>query len=293
MRRQEENLEKKYTYIEDIQPESKISVVESRNEFYTVKDCISKYYTYCAIVSNPAEYYGEVEQNILTEAKKENAEMIYNMLDAEYKEAEGITQENIVDKAEKNTNSTVNIENMKVSSTEKGISAYIVKGTLRDKKTKAITKFQAIIRMDVINETFSILPNTYVNKKYPNIEDKLTLEELLQTSINVNPNNKYVFKTVAEDVYAIDLFDNFKEKLAYDQEVIYNNLDQEYKTAKFDSLTEFRGYVQNRYKNIEELKAASFSKLKKENYTQYIYIDTKRRVLHIQRNITNEIYSNT
>jgi len=74
MKRQGENLEKKYTYIEDIKPESKIEVVESRNEFYTVKDCISKYYTYCAIVSNIAEYYGDAEQNVLTEAKKENAQ---------------------------------------------------------------------------------------------------------------------------------------------------------------------------------------------------------------------------
>lgn len=274
MKRQGENLEKKYTYVEDIKPESKIETVQSRNEFYTIKDCISKYYTYCAIVSNPAEYYGDAEQNVLTEAKKENAQMIYNMLDTEYKEAEGITELNIVDKIEKSTNSIVDIENMQVSAGENGISAYIANGTLRDKKTNEITSFKVIVRIDATNDTFSILPKDYMNKKYSNIENKNTLEELLQIPIKVNANNRYTFRTVAEDVYAIDLFDNFKERLEYNQEIMYNNLEEKYKTAKFANLTEFKGYVQNRYKNVEALKAASFSKSKKENYTQYIYIDT-------------------
>ncbi len=273
MKRQEQNLEKKYTYIEDIQPESKIEVVESRNEFYTVKDCISKYYTYCAIVSNPAEYYGDTQQDVLTQAKNENAQIIYNMLDTEYKEVEGITELNIVDKVEKSTNSIVDIENMQVSAGKNGISAYIANGTLRDKKTKEVKAFQVIVRIDATNDTFSILPKEYVSKKYPNIEDKNTLEELLQTPIKTNANNKYIFRTVAEDVYAIDLFDNFKERLEYHQETMYDNLDEEYKTTKFAALTEFKVYIQNRYKKIETLKAESFSKSKKENYTQYIYID--------------------
>lgn len=273
MKRQEQNLEKKYTYIEDIQPESKIEVVESRNEFYTVKDCISKYYTYCAIVSNPAEYYGDTQQDVLTQAKNENAQIIYNMLDTEYKEVEGITELNIVDKVEKSTNSIVDIENMQVSAGKNGILAYIANGTLRDKKTKEVKAFQVIVRIDATNDTFSILPKEYVSKKYPNIEDKNTLEELLQTPIKTNANNKYIFRTVAEDVYAIDLFDNFKERLEYHQETMYDNLDEEYKTTKFAALTEFKVYIQNRYKKIETLKAESFSKSKKENYTQYIYID--------------------
>ncbi|MCI8518612.1 MAG: hypothetical protein HFJ51_00270, partial [Clostridia bacterium] len=242
-------------------------------EFYTVKDCISKYYTYCAIVSNPAEYYGDTQQDVLTQAKNENAQIIYNMLDTEYKEVEGITELNIVDKVEKSTNSIVDIENMQVSAGKNGISAYIANGTLRDKKTKEVKAFQVIVRIDATNDTFSILPKEYVSKKYPNIEDKNTLEELLQTPIKTNANNKYIFRTVAEDVYAIDLFDNFKERLEYHQETMYDNLDEEYKTTKFAALTEFKVYIQNRYKKIETLKAESFSKSKKENYTQYIYID--------------------
>lgn len=274
MKRQGFNSENTYTYIEEIEPESEISIVDSRNDFYTVKDCISKYYTYCAIVTNPAEYYGEVEQNVLLDAKKENAEMVYNMLDDEYKKAEGITEANIVEKTEKSTNSTVNVDNMQKVSSETGISAYIAKGTLRDKKTNQITNFQVIVRMDVTNETFSILPNTYVSKNYSNIKDAKSVEKLLIAPIKANQNNKYTFRTVAEDVYAIDLFDNFKEELAYNQETMYNNLDEEYKKAKFASLWEFQNYVQNRYKDVETLRAASFSKSKKENYTQYIYIDT-------------------
>ena len=76
-----------------------------------------------------------------------------------------------------------------------------------------------------------------------------------------------------DDTYAIDMFNQYKEQIMYNQDAIYDNLDEEYKKAKFANISEFKTYIKNRYKNPIMLKAESFNKTIRKEYTEYVFID--------------------
>lgn len=260
-------------YIEEIGNIDKVEVVSIINNYYMVKDCINKYYTYVAIISEPEEFYGELEGEELVEVKNGNAEELYNILDEEYVKNKGITETNIVNSIEKVKNSVVDVKSMYVDEKD-DIDIYIAIGTLREKISGKVSNFKLMLKLDNINATFSILPQSYVEEKYPNIEIGKTLNIESLDRIKENRNNKFTFRMVTDQTYAIDLFTQFKEEFLYNQDAIYNRLDEEYKNAKFSSLAEFRTYMQNKYESLNILNAASYNKTAKEGYSEYVIIDT-------------------
>ena len=266
LRRQGIGNENRYEYIEEMKPEEKIAIVDVRNHYYIVQSCVNKYYTYNAILSNINEYYGEEREEVIKEATTDNANILYNLLDKEYVENRGITQSNIITKIGKVNDSIIDINNMYVSEKTTNISVYIVEGILRDKKLNNISKFKMIVKLDFSNETFSIIPQDYVEEKYSNIE--------VGENINTNKNNKYLFKAVSDEAYAIDMFNKCKEELLYNPKQIYNDLNEDYKNAKFSNEAEFNKYIANKYSNLKNINADSFQKNKNENYTQYVITDT-------------------
>ena len=262
-----------YTYVEEEAPKKELTVVSSRNSFYIVRDCINKYYTYCAIVTNPKDYYGLTQESDIQETKTSGLEIIYNMLDEEYIKSEGITKTNIANYVEKINSSVIDVKSMYVSETTNSMFAYVIKGTLRDKITNKISEFIIILKMDVTNGTFSIVPEQYVNSKYADIAKSKIVNIEMPEEIKKNENNIYTFRAVQDDTYAIDMFNQYKEQIMYNQDAIYDNLDEEYKKAKFANISEFKTYIKNRYKNPIMLKAESFSKTIRKEYTEYVFID--------------------
>lgn len=274
LRRQGIGNENRYEYIEEIKPEEKIAIVDVRNHYYIVQSCVNKYYTYNAILSNINEYYGEEREEVIKEATTDNANILYNLLDKEYIENRGITQSNIITKIGKVNDSIIDINNMYVSEKTTNISVYIVEGILRDKKLNNISKFKMIVKLDFSNETFSIIPQDYVEEKYSNIEVGENIDIKISENIDTNKNNKYLFKAVSDEAYAIDMFNKCKEELLYNPKQIYNDLDEDYKNAKFSNEAEFNKYIANKYNNLKNINADSFQKNKNENYTQYVITDT-------------------
>lgn len=271
LQRVEEEESETYVYIEEIQEGSELVLETNKNRFYTVKDCINKYYTYSAILFNIEEYYGEVDDSVAQQAKGDNAQIIYNMLDEEYINYKNITTSNIETKIEEVENSVIDITKMYSSEQTDNISIYIVEGTLRDKKTNEISSFKMMVKLDYSNETYTITPQDYLDEKYPNIDVGTDISIDVPDNIEKNDNNKYVFKSVSEDTYAIDLFEQIKEQLLYNKEESYSRLDTDYKNTKFDSLTDYTTYVQNKYGNIQ---IDSYKKTSTDEYTQYVLLDT-------------------
>jgi len=189
-------------------------------------------------------------------------------------ENRGITQSNIITKIGKVNDSIIDINNMYVSEKTTNISVYIVEGILRDKKLNNISKFKMIVKLDFSNETFSIIPQDYVEEKYSNIEVGENIDIKISENIDTNKNNKYLFKAVSDEAYAIDMFNKCKEELLYNPKQIYNDLDEDYKNAKFSNEAEFNKYIANKYNNLKNINADSFQKNKNENYTQYVITDT-------------------
>lgn len=259
------------TYVS--KPDEELSEVSSINQFYNVKGCIGKYYTYCNMLfsmNNKSETNDEESQKNLSDTKR----IIYNMLDKEYISYKNITEDNITSKIELTKDSVIYIDYMYVSERSENIYIYVVSGSLREKATNNITKFKVIVKTDYDNKTFSIMPQDYVEEKYSNISLGGTIDIGLDR-IESNENNTYIFKNIEGQVYARDLFEDFKDRLLYDINSVYDRLDEEYKVKKFANVSEFEEYIKNKYENIESLQLSSYSKETESNHDRYIMVDSE------------------
>lgn len=261
-------------YSQIIEVVDKVTVVYSRNQFYAVKGCINKYYTYCSMVSSPESYYEGYNSKNIQEIQKNNAKKIYNMLDKEYIKYKNITEDNVLSNIEKVEDSIITIDNIYSDDKGNGIIVYLAEGTLRDRETNNISKFRVLVKMDFDNETFSIIPQDYTNIKYNNIAVGDIIETEIQEEIAANDSNKYVFKNVSVATYVRDMFNDYKERAMYNISSLYDRLDDEYKNKKFATLEEFKIYIKNRYTDINIVQADSYKKEKYKEYDEYIIIDT-------------------
>lgn len=261
-----------YLEYEILQPIEELSEVTSTNQFFAVQGCINKFYTYCNMLNlanTTTETEGE-SQETQTELNK----IIYNMLDKEYISYNKITEDNITSKIEPIKDSDVYIDSMYVSEREENIRIYIASISLREKSTNNISKSKMIVKMDYNNKTFSIIPQDYVEVKYSNIKLGDTID-IGTDRIEVNDNNTYIYKNRGGLIYARALFDDFKYRVLYNIDSVYDKLDEEYKKAKFENIEEFKEYIKNKYKNIESLQLSSYSKETEDNHERYIMVDTE------------------
>lgn len=247
--------------------------VDNIIDFYTVKDCVGKYYSYYSILFNAGDYYSTGDANIIEQAEKDNAQVLYNMLDSEYTSSKGISAENIKENLTEIGQITANITDMYVSQKTDNIDIYVVEGKLKEGISDKGTDFKIIVKLDVLNRTFSIIPQEYVIEKYNNITVGQKVDIIAPENIEKNDNNQFTYKTVTEENYMKDLFTQLKNELLYDRELAYNHIDEAYKTKKFNTLDVFESYI---IENEDEFKAMTLSKYQvteQDGYTQYVLVD--------------------
>ncbi len=120
-------------------------IVQNRNDFFTVANCVSKYITY------------------LTTKEKE---ILYNYLDEQYKKENNITIDNIYTYIKTfDDYYKFKAKEMYVSKLSDTISQYFVYGTLTKESTgddDEQTPFYISIKLDKANNTFSVIPNLYI-----------------------------------------------------------------------------------------------------------------------------------
>ena len=252
-------------YIENQEPKKELTKVNSRSLYYKVKGCINKYYTYCNLLYSSDDSNTEETINI--------AKAIYNMLDKEYTSYYNITENNLLEQLERVNNFALYIDSMYYIEDDNYNDLCIADGTLRDIKTNNLTKFKVIVRFDYNNKTFSIIPNDYAVQKYSNIMlgQKLNIE---QDIIEKNNNNAYITRQLSEEDYVEELFNDFKDKGLYDINALYELLDEEYKSKKFENASELKKYLNNKYADFNTLQLISYSIEKYDGYNQYTMIDS-------------------
>lgn len=252
---------------------TKLEVVTNRMDFYMVKDCVGKYYSYYSIIFNAADYYGTVDEAVIKEAEEQNANVLYNMLDKEYIEAKNITANNMKLSLKTIKNVSVDITNMYVMQKTSNIEVYVVKGNLNENLTMNAEQFQVITIIDLINKTFSIIPQEYVEEQYGD----LTVGE--ETNINVperieqNENNTYQYKVVTDEEYVKDLFNEFRNEILYDKTMAYSHLNEEYRNKKFETIEEFNDYLKENEEETKTMKVSKYQKKTTDEYTEYICTD--------------------
>ena len=248
-----------------------IKPVTVRNDFYVVKNCVNEFYSYCMAIFNADENYPNADRDMLQKAQNQNAEVIYDILDSQYINYKNITKENISSKLEEIKMSAVNITDMYISEKTNNISIYIVKGTLRENKTQKISNFTIIIKTDMQNRTFSIIPNDYVEEKYKNIEVGNKIEIDI-SEIKQNINNKYTLKPISDETYLTDLINQYKQEVLYNSTLVYNKLDNEYKDKRFSTFNKFQEYINNNKSEVLKLRIEKYKKTKFDDYTKYMCI---------------------
>ena len=74
------------------QTEIGLKPVEKREDYYIIKDSVGKYYSYYAIIFNAGSYYSTQDEQIIAQAEKDNAQILYNMLDTDILKLKALQQ---------------------------------------------------------------------------------------------------------------------------------------------------------------------------------------------------------
>ena len=250
-----------------------LTPVESREDYYIVKDNIGKYYSYYSILFNAGNYYATEDTQIISQAEKDNAQILYNMLDAEYITAKGITADNLKSNLTEIGQVTAYINNMYVIPETDNIDVYVVSGELKETVNATGTDFELIVKLDKTNKTFSVMPQEYVTELYGNIVEGQSLDINVEQSIAINANNTYTEREITEETYLKDLFAEIRTELLNDYEEAYNHLDEEYRTQKFATLEDFNNFASEKAEEYRTMALAQYQVTEEDGYTQYLLVD--------------------
>ena len=257
--------------------------VTNRNNYYIVKNAVNKFYTYYYNMNNlENDIYimDEAAEVSIKEIQQEYAQVIYDMLDNDYKEYVGITNNNIVENLTPINEVVININKMYVSQRTVDVSIYIVEGTTREKATNKISNFRMMVKVDALNRVCSLFLQDYVDAKCPAIKlgDKLNIDT--DSNIEKNANNIYDYQNITDETYCIDLINKYQEEILYNQKLAYEHLDNEYKVKKFANLEEFQNYAKNNVRKNVLLELSQYQKTTSNNgYTIYICVDQTGKYL--------------
>lgn len=216
--------------------------VENPSSYYTVLGCVEKYTGYIY--------------------EKEN-EKLYNILNKDYVQKNGITKANIIEKlGEFNAPQIIRVKKMVEIRENEKQSRYFIYATIRDdyigeqengldsntyqevnEVRQPEREFLIEVKLDFVNSTYEIIPN------HSRFNDEISLKDY--TPIEVNSNNIYEDITIDEETMCIYLLEDFKEKVLYYPEEAYNSLDEEYKAKRFPTFDEFREYIENNKEEID------------------------------------------
>ena len=263
---------------EDTDYDNTLKDVSVRNNYYNVKTCIDKFYSYYIDIfneTNDGVVVDEYEEKYRQEQKKENATAIYNILDSKYINYKKITEKNILDNLPKIKRSNIDITDMYVSEKTDNIAIYFVNGKLREMNTKNITNFSVMVTIDSINKTFSICLEDYIKDKYPSLkkDDKLDIET--PTSIDQNKYNVYKEQYIVDQVYVKDMINKYIDEMIYNPSQGYNQLDKQYREKRFKKLENYLAFAKdvNNVRKYLTIKIEKYQKTEEDGYTQYVCID--------------------
>jgi len=125
-----------------------------------------------------------------------------------------------------------------------------------------------MVNLDNNNNTFSIDP---VNNNYNSI-DEINVENE-NSLIEENDNNSYKVQSVTNEYIANEYFVLYKRLALSDPELLYNMFSNEYKSARFGSLNEFKNYINNNKEEIMKINMGQYLVDAYDEYTEFVAKD--------------------
>ncbi len=245
--------------------DSTIQYVTTRNDYYAVETCVNKFYIYYMSLFDSEE--ADIDD------EEENKEYLYNMLDEDYINFKNITLNNIETKLEEIKQSDVNVNKMYVSQKSQNIYLYLVQGRIREKSSEEIKDFEVLIKIDASNKTFSVYLEDYIQQNLSDIKLGQEINMQVSDSVENKKINIYDYEIINDEAYVQDLFAKFKKEILYDRQLVYNNLNEEYREKRFGDFSTFETYAKNNVRNNIIMKLSKYQKTKYEDYTEYVCID--------------------
>lgn len=255
-----------------------VQVVDVRNNYYLVKRCVERFYEYYSeMFEDPLDgYLIKPEEGTVNieNLKSKSIEKVYNLLDEEYIEYNGITLDNLASKLPEIDEVSINIQNMYYIEQSENISVYFIYGNLRSVLESNSENFSMMIRLDRKNNTYKALLGDYVEEYYKDLKINDYME-FNSEEIEENTYNYIEYENISDVEYINDLFKHYKNTLRISKEQSYNLLDEEYKKICFDNLDGYLTYMEENYSKIVTANLDEYTKQKNSGYTQYLFKDTK------------------
>ena len=163
--------------------QASLTPVKSREDFYTIKESIGKYYSYYSILFNASTYYATEDEQVIAQAEKDNGQILYNMLDSTYITSKGITVDTLKANLTKIGQVTPYITGMYLVPNTGYLSIYVIEGKIKESVEDTGTNFEIIVKLDRANKTFSIMPQEYIVEKYGTIIKEQNTDIMIFSSL--------------------------------------------------------------------------------------------------------------
>lgn len=231
----------------EIEGERKVYKLDSKYTYFSVKDCIQR-------------YYNNINNNM--------PKILYNIIDDNYIKENKITEDNIFDIIIKSGDDK-KYEILEIYYLEaKSQIPYFIKGVLYNNKGQE-DKFFTVI-LDLANDTFSIKPCSE-DEYNQNINGEIEYDE---KEILQNEYNSFNSPILSDEDLARKYFYDYIENVVYYPTYAYKTLDETYSQKRFGNYENYRNYLKtniDNYKLMEMNRAKSKDEFKSdEDYKEYL-----------------------
>lgn len=281
--RQKEEEENTITIEESFQEVNKLQKIDNKSEWIQVQNCLTKYCNY----SDNLKMIQEINQTgaILEKREEEDnkrmEKQLIHLIPEFVKEELEITQENIYetigtkDEIVRVNNIYKSVQTVSSIPFEEttSIYAYITEGVFIKKENGNKRDFKMVVLIDYVNNTFAILPNEYIESQNIDLLKNENIKLYEEEIIEKNNDNIFSMESNLEQAICQKYFTNYKSNLIYDAEFAFNCLEEEYRIKRFGNLDNFKQYIQQNLKEINQSQLKKYQVNNYENYTEYVCVD--------------------
>lgn len=245
-----------------------ISLVKDESEYHDIERIINKYLSFINYLD-----YDYFQVNLDNSKKQE-------------------VKEKYFEKGKETLNDILIKQCTEKENWEKNLSKYIRKNTditeMKKSKYNNIDVYlitvsydndnsNIIVFIDSDNETFSILPEEYLNTKITedNILEIITKVDIKQ--IEKNNNNTVQRINLDEERICLQYYYNYSGLLKNNLDKLYYVLDKSYRDKRFENIDLFKEYINNNKQILEKAVLSKFQVKKNNNYTEYTCVDEEGR----------------
>lgn len=227
----------------------------NRNQYYAVKNIVDKYMRDL--------------NNLKKDDIKDNSNAVYSILDKQYVEEFNVTESNVKEKFNIYTdNEKIHINDMYTFEKSASIKIYFIYGTT----INTGNEIKLLVKTDSKNSTFSIFPGEYLEKYGYNEQTNVESINILEDEILANEYNTFKYSNVSDEQMAIYYFEDLKNKV-FEENGLYNILDENYRQEKFSSIEKYNLYLNNLKNDVINRSIVQYKVSNEDGYNVYILVD--------------------